>query len=250
MRAVGIIPARYESSRFAGKVLADICGKPMIWHVWQQACKAKLLDSVIVACDDERIKKTVEGFGGQAVLTSKKHASGTERIIEAVEHIDAEVVVNIQADEPMLHSSMIDGIISVLAADKGIEAATIVKKIKNAEEITDPNVVKVVVDKNKRALYFSRSPIPFVRSDSRSTATYYKHIGLYGYKKNFLSTYKKLEASELEQLEKLEQLRILENGYQIKVIETEHETYGVDTPHDLERVRVYLESQHNAPAHN
>jgi 3-deoxy-manno-octulosonate cytidylyltransferase (CMP-KDO synthetase) len=240
MDAVGVIPARFYSSRFEGKVLVDIGGKPMIQHVWERAKQAKLLDDLIVACDDKRIYEAVLGFGGNAVYTAKEHASGSDRITEIVNPLDVKIVVNIQADEPMVHFSMINGIIEELKKDKSLVAATVVKKIERPEEKDDPNVVKVVIDRNNFALYFSRSTIPFIREQQTQEATFYKHIGLYAYTKDFLFTYKNLPLSKLEQLEKLEQLRILENGYKIKVIETEFDTYGVDVPEDLERVRKYL----------
>jgi 3-deoxy-manno-octulosonate cytidylyltransferase (CMP-KDO synthetase) len=181
----------------------------------------------------------VLGFGGKAVFTAKEHPSGTDRITEIVNPLDVKIVVNIQADEPLVHPSMINGIIEELVKDKSLVVSTVVKKIERAEEIVDPNVVKVVLDKNNFALYFSRSTIPFVR-DQDSQPYFYKHIGLYAYTKDFLFTYKNLSKSKLEELEKLEQLRILENGYRIKVIETTFDTYGVDTPQDLERVRQYI----------
>lgn len=237
MDVIGIIPARFQSTRFEGKVLADIGGKPMIQHVWERARQAKLLDDLIVACDDERICEAVKEFGGNAIFTAKGHLSGTDRITEIANPLDVKIVVNIQADEPMVHPTMIDSIVEVLKMDTTLVVATIIKKIENPHEIHDSNVVKVVIDKNNFALYFSRLPIPFVRDEH---LVYYKHIGLYGYTKDFLFTYKNLPQSKLESLEKLEQLRILENGYRIKVVETKFETYGVDTPHDLLKVREYL----------
>lgn len=240
MEAVGIIPARFQSTRFEGKVLADIAGKPMIQHVWERAKQARLLDDLIVACDDERIFNVVKDFGGKVVFTAKEHTSGTERITEIVNPLDVKIVVNIQADEPMVHPTMIDAIITELSGDKTLVVATVVKKIESAEEINNPNVVKVVIDRNNFALYFSRSAIPFIRDEKPKEGAHYKHIGLYGYTKDFLFTYKNLPESKLESLEKLEQLRILENGYRIKVVETKFDTYGVDTPEDLIRVRQYL----------
>ena len=240
MDVVGVIPARFHSSRFEGKVLANIGGKPMIQQVWEKAKQAKLLDDLIVACDDERVMKAVEEFGGKAVFTSREHASGTDRLTETVNPLDVKIVVNIQADEPMVHPTMINGVIEELLNDESLVVATIVKKIERAEEIGDPNVVKVVIDKNNFALYFSRSTIPYVRNEQQEGTSYYKHIGLYAYTKDFLFTYKNLPQSPLEKLEKLEQLRILENGYRIKVVETKFETYGVDTPDDLTKVRQYI----------
>ncbi|PKN36557.1 MAG: 3-deoxy-manno-octulosonate cytidylyltransferase [Deltaproteobacteria bacterium HGW-Deltaproteobacteria-2] len=234
--AVGIIPVRYESSRFRGKVLADIGGKPMIQHVWEKANKAVLLDDLIVAADDERIIEAVRSFGGKAMLTSPKHPSGTDRINEAVQHLKTDIVINIQSDEPMLVPAMIDALVTALSEDKNILMATFRKKIKDQDQIHDPNTVKVVVDIKNFAMYFSRTPIPFDNSASAATS-YYKHIGLYGYTKDFLSVFSKLPVSSLETFEGLEQLRALQNGYKIKVLETQHDTIGVDTPEDLENVR-------------
>ena len=240
MDVVGVIPARFYSSRFEGKVLTDIGGKPMIQHVWERARQAKLLDDLIVACDDERVHSAVVGFGGNAVFTAKEHASGTDRITEIVNPLDVKIVVNIQADEPMVRPSMINGIIEELLKDESLVVSTVAKKIERPNEIDDPNVVKVVLDKNNFALYFSRAAIPFIRDYQSKEIIFYKHIGLYAYTKDFLFTYKNLPISKLEEFEKLEQLRILENGYRIKVIETQFDTYGVDVPEDLERARKYL----------
>ncbi|MFA5038260.1 MAG: 3-deoxy-manno-octulosonate cytidylyltransferase [Candidatus Omnitrophota bacterium] len=240
MNAIGVIPARYGSVRFEGKVLADLLGKPMLQHVWENARKAKSLDDVIVACDDERIKVAVEGFGGKAVMTAKAHTSGTERIAEAVGEMDVKVVVNIQGDEPLIHPSMINDVATTLLNNPQLNVATVMKRIEHEEEIADPNVVKVVVNKKAQALYFSRCPIPFVREEEPGMRVHNKHIGLYGYTKDFLFIYKNLPVSRLESFEKLEQLRILENGYSIRVVETKHETIGVDTREDLEKVKQWM----------
>jgi len=240
MKAIGVIPARYPSVRFEGKVLADILGKPMIQHVWENAKKAKSLDDLIVACDDERILDAVKAFGGKAVMTAKGHGSGTERIIEVIADMDVKVVVNIQADEPLIHPAMIDDVAYPLLQNGALVVATLMKRIEHEEEIADPNVVKVVTGKKGHALYFSRCPIPFVRDDEPGMRVHYKHIGLYSYTKDFLFTFKKLSPTKLEEFEKLEQLRILENGFPIKVMETKHESIGVDTREDLERVCALL----------
>lgn len=241
MTSVGIIPARYGASRFKGKVLADIGGRPMIQHVWERAKKAHLLDELIIAADDERIIKAVENFGGKAVFTAKAHPSGTDRLREIANPLDVDIVVNIQADEPLLHHSMIDSLVSILLEGKGIVMASLMKKIEDPKELDDPNVVKVVVDKDNFALYFSRAPIPFVRGaktdQAKFSPIYYKHLGLYAYTKDFLFTFANLPPSFLEKAEKLEQLRALENGYRIKMIETKYDTVGVDTPEDLEEVK-------------
>lgn len=244
MDVIGIIPARYQSSRFEGKVLADILGKPMIQHVWERAKKALLLDDLIIACDDERIAKVAEGFGAKVGLTAKGHVSGTDRICEVVNPLDVKIVVNIQGDEPLIHSTMIDKVARALLDDSALAVATIMKAIDDPEVINDPNVVKAVIDKNNFAIYFSRAAIPFRAANSEiKLPVYFKHIGLYGYTKDFLFTYKNLPASYLEKVECLEQLRILEGGYRIKVIETKHDTIGVDTLEDLEKVKKYLQSE-------
>jgi len=240
VKAIGVIPARYSSVRFDGKVLADLFGKPMIQHVWENAKKAKTLDEILIACDDDRIYKAVSDFGGRVVMTAKAHTSGTERIVEAVADMDVKLVVNIQADEPLLHPSMIDDVVYSLSNNPELPVATIMKRIEDEKEISDANVVKVVFDKKGYALYFSRCPIPFVREEEPGMRVHYKHIGLYGYTKDFLFTYKNLPDSKLEKLEKLEQLRILENGYPIRVIETKFETIGVDTREDLEKVKQWM----------
>lgn len=240
MDVIGIIPARYASVRFEGKLLADLMGKPVIQHVWESAKKARTLNDLIVACDDARIYKAVLGFGGKAVMTAKEHTSGTERIAEVVADIDVKVIINIQGDEPLVHPSMIDDVAYSLLNDPTQGMATIMKRIDHEEEIPDANVVKVVVNKKGHALYFSRWAIPFVRDEEPGMRVHYKHIGLYGYTKDFLFTYKNLPASKLEKFEKLEQLRVLDNGYPIRVIETKYETIGVDTREDLEKVRQYM----------
>lgn len=241
MNVIGIIPARYSSTRFEAKVLADIMGKSMLQHVWERAKQARVLEDVIIACDDERIADAAKGFGAKVVLTAKGHPSGTDRIIEVINPLDVNVIVNIQGDEPLVHPMMIDTVASALMDDKKVSMATLMKKIENAQEINDPHVVKVVVDKNNFALYFSRAAIPFHPENSDiKEPVYYKHIGLYAYTKDFLFTYRNLPVSRLEKMEKLEQLRVLEEGYRIKVIETKYETIGVDTAEDLEKVKQYL----------
>lgn len=241
MRAIGVIPARYAAARFKGKVLADLCGKPVIQHVWERAKKARALDDLIVAADDERIIKKVESFGAKAVLTAKEHPSGTDRLREIVNPMDVNIVVNIQADEPLIQPSMIDELVASLLQDSNIVMATLMKKIENVEDIDNPNVVKVVVDKNNFALYFSRLPIPYYKQ--AKSVCYYKHLGLYAYTKDFLFTFANLPPSSLEKAEGLEQLRALESGYKIKVIETSYETVGIDTPEDLKKVQEMLSKE-------
>ncbi len=244
MDVIGVIPARYSSKRFEGKVLADISGKPMIQHVYERAKQALLLDDLLIACDDESVASVAREFGAKVIMTSKAHACGTDRIIEVINPIDVKIVVNIQADEPLVHPMMIDAVAQALLDDARVSMATIMKKIENAHELNDPNVVKVVVDKNNFALYFSRAPIPHREHNSEvKSPVYYKHIGLYGYTKDFLFIYKNLPVSNLEKIECLEQLRVLEEGFRIKVIETKFDTVGVDTPEDLEKVKLYLKKE-------
>jgi 3-deoxy-manno-octulosonate cytidylyltransferase (CMP-KDO synthetase) len=243
MDVIGVIPARYSSSRFEGKVLADILGKPMLQHVWERAKEALLLEDLIIACDDERVAEAAKGFGAKVVLTAKEHTCGTDRIIEVVNPLEVKVIINIQADEPLIHPTMIDSIARALLEDSAISMATIIKRTEDPRAIEDPNVVKVVIDKNNFALYFSRSPIPYLAENSEVKAPlYYKHIGLYGYTKDFLFTYKNLPVSDLEKIECLEQLRVLEAGFRIKAIETKYDTIGVDTPEDLKKLKEYLKS--------
>lgn len=241
MDVIGVIPARLGSTRFQEKVLADLLGKPMIQHVWERAKQALVLDDLIIACDDERVARVARDFGAKVAMTSKGHASGTDRIIEVINPLDVKIVINIQGDEPLVHPMMIDAVARALIDDKKVSMATIMKKIEDPNLITDPNTVKVVVDRNNFALYFSRSPIPYHRENSEiKEPVYYKHMGLYGYTKDFLFTYKNLPPSKLEKIECLEQLRVLEEGFRIKVVETKHDTISVDVPQDLERVKEYL----------
>lgn len=240
MRAIGVIPARYEASRFPGKVLATLFDRPLIQYVYEEALKSSALEDLLVATDDERILKAVEAFGGRAVLTASLHKSGTDRLTEVVNPIDTQIVVNIQADEPLIHFSMINELVDCLLHQPDIPIATLIHKIEDIREIEDPNVVKVVKDKNNFALYFSRSPIPHLSASSSQSLTFYKHLGLYAYTKDFLFTFTNLPAGELETAERLEQLRALEHGYKIKLIETTLDTIGVDTPEDLERVKARM----------
>ena len=244
MDVIGVIPARYSSTRFSGKVLADIFGKPIIQHVWERAKQVRILDDIIIACDHEEVARVAREFGANVVMTSKSHVCGTDRIAEVVNPLDVRVIVNIQGDEPFIHPTMIDGVARALLEDPKVSMATIKRKIDDLGLINDPNVVKVVTDKNNFALYFSRSPIPFLAPGSQiSVPEYFKHIGLYSYTKDFLFTYKNLPVSNLEKTEKLEQLRVLEEGFKIKVIETKFDTIGIDTPQDLERAKEYFKTE-------
>lgn len=238
MRAIGVIPARWGATRFEGKVLADLLGKPVIQHVWENAKRARTLDDLVVACDDERIMKVVLGFGGKAVYTSVDQPSGTDRLAEVVNPLDVDIAVNIQGDEPLMKSIMIDNLVLALEEDRLVQMATMMKKIDDDSELTNSNVVKVVTDKNGYAIYFSRYAIPYNRTgeaDEKKKPAYYKHIGIYAFTKDFLFTFRNLPHSALENAEKLEQLRALENGYRIKVVETKFDTIGIDRPDDLKR---------------
>ncbi len=248
MTAIVIIPARYESTRFPGKPLAPLNGKPLIRHVYENSKKSRLAEDVIVATDSENIFNAVLEFGGKAVMTSKEHASGTDRIAEAAGALDYDIIVNVQGDEPLIRADMIDDVIRLLD-DKRAAMGTLIKKIEGPEEVFDPNVVKAVFDKEGFAMYFSRAPIPYHRDEWKgfgrftvhgSRFTVFKHLGIYSYRRDVLLNLAKMEPVELEKTEKLEQLRALVNGFRIKVKETTYETVGVDTPQDLERVKKWL----------
>lgn len=239
MSVVCIIPSRYRSSRFNGKPLADLCGRPMIQHVYERVMQAKTLSYAAVATDDERIFAAVEKFGGRAVMTSPRHRSGTDRIAEAVAGLGLaaeDIVVNIQGDQPLFEPAQIDEVAAPLLADPSLPMATLIYKIVREEEIFHPHAVKVVFDSDYFALYFSRATIPYVRDRGMKT-DYYKHHGIYAYRKAFLDTFTNLPEGKLEKLEALEQLRALEYGYRIKIVITEHDSVEVDTPEELARVR-------------
>ena len=235
-KVIGVIPARYGSSRFPGKVLKKIAGKPMIQWVYEQANKSKLLDQLFVAVDNKLVFKAIEEFGGKAVMTKTVHQSGTDRLAEALEKIDADIVVNIQGDQPLFDSNMIDEAVQPMLDDPTLPMSTLKTKI-GEEDYADPAVVKVVVDEDDNALYFSRSLIPYSRDSVE--VDIYEHVGLYVYRKDFLLEISKLPQSKLEKIEMLEQLRVLEKGYKIKVIETKCDSISgisVDTPEDLVKV--------------
>jgi len=237
-KVVCIIPARWGSSRFEGKPLADICGKPMIQHVYERAAGVDLVAYVAVATDDERIFERVMQFGGRAVMTSPRHRSGTDRIAEAADGLDLDdrdIVVNIQGDQPLFAPAQVEEVARPLLDDPALNFSTLIYKIRREEEIRHPNAVKVAFDKDHFALYFSRATIPHDR-DGKEPVSYYKHHGIYGYRRSFLRTFTGLEIGTLERIEALEQLRALENGYTIKVVETLHDSVEVDTPEELARV--------------
>lgn len=238
---LGIIPARFKSTRFPGKPLADIKGKPMIRHVFERA--SAVMDRVIVATDDRRIATAVQEFGGEVIMTSTEHQSGTDRCAEALGKAEEahgttyDVVVNIQGDEPFLAGEQIR-LLQSCFSDENTQIATLIKKIENEGDIRNPNRAKVVVEKNGFALYFSRSPIPFLRNakeqDWHTQHAYYMHIGLYAYRSEVLRTITRLDLGSLEKAEALEQLRWLQNGFRIKTAVTEHDSFGIDTPEDLQ----------------
>ena len=244
MQILGIIPARYASTRFPGKPLIDIAGKTMIQRVYEQACKAKLLSKVMVATDDERIVQEVLSFNGKVAMTRSDHQSGTDRCAEVANRFqDIAAVVNIQGDEPFIDPAQIDLLIMRLM-EKTVEIATLVKKMDSLEDLMNPNTAKVVLNKQKEALYFSRSPIPFLRGVEPKKwlkqATFYQHIGIYGYKKATLLAIAQLPKGQLELLESLEQLRWLEHQYTISVALTDKATFGIDTPEDLIKARLLI----------
>ena len=242
LTVIGIIPARYASKRLPGKPLLDLFGKPLIQHVYERAKGAKLLTDVLVATDDERISSAVSAFGGKAIMTPQTIQSGSDRVAYVARNLPADVIVNIQGDEPLIRPEMIDETVQAVLDAEEIHTSTPVKKIASPEELIDPNVVKVVIDEEGFALYFSRSVLPFLRADADQKIwvkrhDYYKHIGLYVFRKEFLLTFTQWDSSPLEQAEQLEQLRILEHGQRIKCVVTEHDSLSVDTPEDLERLK-------------
>ena len=244
-RTVAIIPARYGSQRLPAKPLVEIAGKPMIQHVYERAMRAKLVDSVLVATDDERVASAVRTFGGNAVMTPTSLQTGTDRAAFVARTIqEADIVINVQGDEPLIESQMIDEAIQPMLENSQITAATLVRRIEEERELTNPNVVKVILDSSGYCLYFSRSVIPFVQGLQQTSwlkhHQYFKHIGLYVFRREFLLKYAEMRPTPLESSEKLEQLRILENGYKIKGIVTSCNSTPVDTQEDLEIVRAFL----------
>ncbi len=242
-RVVGIIPARYGSTRLPGKPLVPILGKPMIQRVYERCLLAKLLDSVFVATDDRRIADAVEGFGGRAVMTSPEHPSGTDRLAEAAAQLECDIVVNIQGDQPFMDSVMIEEAVQPLLAEPNLEMTTLMHPISSPEDLQDPAVVKTAVDLQGNALYFSRSLIPYPQKDVPHDI--YEHVGLYVYRRDFLMKLTQLAPTPLERIESLEQLRVLEHGYRIRVIETHCQDnafsgFSVDTSEDVGRAEAML----------
>jgi len=238
IKTAAVIPARYGSTRFPGKVLAGLCGKPMIQWVYEKAA-ASIADEVIVATDEPKVAKVVEGFGGRAVMTSPDHPSGTDRISEAVQGLDCDIIINVQGDEPLIPTSVIDGLIRKMQEDASIEMGTVAVPRLRSEIENDPNKVKVVFDERNFALYFSRSMVPYLREGGKDAATYL-HWGIYAYRRETLDRFVRLPEGRLESCEKLEQLRALENGIRIYVMLSDLESIGVDTPEDLKRAEMKI----------
>ena len=253
-RCVVIIPARYASSRFPGKPLVPIAGRPMIQHVYERAHRARLVDAVLVATDDQRIAEAVHAGGGQAVLTSPTHPTGTDRIAEVAAQLTCDIVVNVQGDEPAIAPEAIDAMVQPMLEDASIRMATLARPLRDVAELLTPHVTKVVVDRHGYAMYFSRAPIPYDRHAWPEAPQLlaaagivptiptgcYVHIGLYAYRRDFLLQLAQLPQTPLEQVEQLEQLRVLEHGYRIRVVLTTYESVGVDTPEDVARAERLL----------
>lgn len=242
--SVAIIPARYASERFPGKVIAPLAGKPLVVHTYERASRASSLADIFVATDDARVVAAVAPYGVQTVMTRSDHATGTDRIAEVAANLDADIIVNVQADEPLVDPWLIDATVQPLLDDPDLPMATARHAIHDPAQINDPNCVKVVCDAQGRALYFSRSPIPFMRETGRDPlheAIYWQHIGLYVFRRPFLLEYAAMPSTPLERLEKLEQLRVLEHGYPIAVVEAKETSIGVDTPEDLARAEAAIE---------
>ncbi|MEP6715702.1 MAG: 3-deoxy-manno-octulosonate cytidylyltransferase [Terriglobia bacterium] len=235
-KILAVIPARYASSRFPGKALARIDNRTMLEHVYERVSMARYPTAVIIATDDRRIYDAAKRFGARVHMTREDHVSGTDRVAEIASAFeDVELVVNVQGDEPLIDPGTIDAALLPLLEEPAIPMGTLKKRIEDPREIGDPNVVKVVTDRFENALYFSRSTLPYSRDGSQ--VTHFKHIGLYVYRRDFLLRYSTMPPGRLEQIERLEQLRVLENGFKIRVVETEYESLGVDTPDDLDRLQ-------------
>jgi 3-deoxy-manno-octulosonate cytidylyltransferase (CMP-KDO synthetase) len=240
MKALGVIPARLGSTRLPEKILRPIDGKPMIWHVWHRARQAAKLEDVIVATDDARILKAVEEFGGKAMMTREDHPNGTSRIAEVMGHLKQEVVINIQGDQPLVDPKAIDEMVSLFEKSKDVEMLTLAVRMTDRAAFENPNVVKVVCDAEGNALYFSRAQVPFSQGRQEGAFSFLKHLGVYGYRRDFLLQFVAWEPGRLENTEKLEQLRVLERGRSIRVIETDYDFISVDTEEDLHEVESRL----------
>jgi 3-deoxy-manno-octulosonate cytidylyltransferase (CMP-KDO synthetase) len=239
MEKLIVIPARYESTRLPGKPLLEIAGKPLIRLVYERAGESRLKDGIIVATDDKRIAEAVSSFGAEAVMTSPSCKSGTDRVFEAIKEKKADIIINLQGDEPFIRPDMADLLFSVMEKED-LDMATLCCPVADDNEYRDPNTVKTVLDRHGFALYFSRSPIPYLRSGSHRPLLY-KHIGIYAFKRDFLERFVAMPKSRLEEMESLEQLRVLENGFRIRVLTTHYDGFGIDTLADLERARLVLD---------
>jgi 3-deoxy-manno-octulosonate cytidylyltransferase (CMP-KDO synthetase) len=237
MKIATIIPARYQSSRFEGKPLAAIHGKPMIQHVYERAVRSKAADTTVVATDDQRIQDAVEAFGGKVIMTNTVHHSGTDRLAEAAQLLELgmdDIVINVQGDQPLIDPRSLDQVISPFETDQNLDMSTLAFRIVDPREKINPKDVKVVFDKNGNALYFSRAPIPFGRD--KPAEDMYKHLGVYAYRRRFLDTFNQFPQGILENIEKLEQLRVLENGIPLRVVVTPFDSPEVDIPDDIQRI--------------
>jgi 3-deoxy-manno-octulosonate cytidylyltransferase (CMP-KDO synthetase) len=240
-KVLAVIPARYASSRFPGKPLAPIAGKPMIQRVYERVRQASQVSSVVVATEDARIKSAVEAFGGEAIMTRSDHRTGTDRVAEVAAHLPAEIYINVQGDEPLIDPGTVDALVAAMLEDDSVQLATPCTAISQPGDIMDPNIVKVVRDFDGNALYFSRAPIPWVRDRAETVAArHWKHLGLYGFRHDALVEFPTLPPGELEHLEQLEQLRWLENGFRMRVVETDYDAVSVDVPADVARVEKLL----------
>jgi 3-deoxy-manno-octulosonate cytidylyltransferase (CMP-KDO synthetase) len=240
LQTVAVIPARFASSRFPGKPLADLDGRPMIEHVYRRVERSQRVSRVIVATDDLRVATAVSRFGGEVRLTRADHLTGTDRLAEVATTLECDVVVNVQGDEPLIDPGAIDEAVAALAADSGVHITTLYRRISDPGELKNPNIVKVAIDRAGFALYFSRAPIPYLRDPRGGWPPLYRHIGLYAYRRSALLVLAALDPTPLERAEALEQLRALEHGIRIKAVETAYDSFGVDTPEDLEHVRRLL----------
>ena len=241
MKLIAMIPARYGATRFPAKLMQDLCGKPVIVHTYQRVADTNLFDQVYVVTDDDRIENAIREVGGKVIRSQKEHNSGSDRLAEASKDLEVDIIVNVQGDEPFTDKENLQKVIDIFADDpqKNIAVASLMERITHPDDIANPNNVKVVVNKFNEALYFSRSVIPFPR-DTNTKVPYYKHIGIYAYRKDALQQFTQLPPSLLEETEKLEQLRYLENGFKICLALTEISTIGIDTPEDLEKARKRL----------
>jgi 3-deoxy-manno-octulosonate cytidylyltransferase (CMP-KDO synthetase) len=247
-KAIIVIPARYGSTRLPGKALAEIEGRPLVQHVYDRAIRSRLASDCLIATDDARICRACEGFGGNVMMTSPDHNSGTDRMAEVASKLHADVYINVQGDEPLVDPDAVDLLIKTMFDDPSIKMGTLKRPMNSYEDFTNPNMVRVVCDKDDFALYFSRAPVPFLTRDrfEEHRGLVFKHIGLYSFRRDFLLEFSKMPPSPLERAERLEQLRVLEAGIRIKALTTDYESISVETPADLERVRALFAQRKGA----